>query len=443
MLSFLLFFLLGPLIPNVFIVMALRRSRRSRITQDELFDPEANFNTRSKRQSRSAFVPASVTVSRSLLDSPGEPRRSLRLTVKMPAGKLREVTGGRSGRRSVNVFQENPIVSGPRASRNKRKIVEVPTTDDEDIEDQEEDEVEDEDAPGDEDEDADADGDLDMDEISPQPTLRRAAKAAVSGRGKATKSVEAKEMEVEGQEEEEVEDEIISDTDSDAEGEPDDQDESAVPEVNVDDLDEEDEEDDLDEDMDSDALAIDSGKLTKRQRGNLGNDFLQLPMGKDASFQYVTVPLGTKANDWTEPQVKKHLTAEERAMRRAEMARRRKNLSEKRNEEEKVPERSNRGKPHVADLGRWIQSTGCSEDNHPNDVVAQRPLRVRNRLQQSQRRWSPRRQTLQWFAGSVVRTVVRLLCPKSGSARPLAGFLERLSRTGMGSWWRSSHDTSR
>lgn len=37
-----------------------------------------------------------------------------------------------------------------------------------------------------------------------------------------------------------------------------------------------------------------------------------------------------------EPQVKKHLTAEEHAMRRAEMARRRKNLSEKRNEEEKV-----------------------------------------------------------------------------------------------------------
>lgn len=42
------------------------------------------------------------------------------------------------------------------------------------------------------------------------------------------------------------------------------------------------------------------------------------------------------SNSITEPQVKKHLTAEERAMRRAEMARRRKNLSEKRNEEEKV-----------------------------------------------------------------------------------------------------------
>lgn len=39
---------------------------------------------------------------------------------------------------------------------------------------------------------------------------------------------------------------------------------------------------------------------------------------------------------FTEPQIKKHLTAEEHAMRRAEMARRRKNLSEKRNQEEKV-----------------------------------------------------------------------------------------------------------
>lgn len=39
---------------------------------------------------------------------------------------------------------------------------------------------------------------------------------------------------------------------------------------------------------------------------------------------------------YKEPQIKKHLTAEEHAMRRAEMARRRKNLSEKRNEEEKV-----------------------------------------------------------------------------------------------------------
>lgn len=53
------------------------------------------------------------------------------------------------------------------------------------------------------------------------------------------------------------------------------------------------------------------------------------------SFEFISVQ-STCTNNIIEPQVKKHLTAEERAMRRAEMARRRKNLSEKRNEEEKV-----------------------------------------------------------------------------------------------------------
>ncbi|KAJ5380557.1 uncharacterized protein N7496_002985 [Penicillium cataractarum] len=307
--------------------MELRRSRRPRASLEESPDIEANMGSRPRRLTRSsaAAPPASVTVSRSSEDPPGEATRTLRLTVKMPAGKLREATGGRAARRTVNVFRENPIVTGPRTSRNKRKIVEVPTSDDDDddddLEDQEEDEVDDEDAPGEEeDEDADADGDMDMDDVPPQPPVRRATKAAAT-RGKAAKSVEAKEMELEEEEEEEDEidedddDEALSDTDTDAEGELDDQEESAIPDVNVDDLDEEDEEDELDEDMDSDAMALNSGKTTKRQRGNLGNDFLQLPM---------------------EPQVKKHLTAEERAMRRAEMARRRKNLSEKRNEEEKM-----------------------------------------------------------------------------------------------------------
>lgn len=51
------------------------------------------------------------------------------------------------------------------------------------------------------------------------------------------------------------------------------------------------------------------------------------------------MPWECVADKVTEPQVKKHLTAEERVMRRTEMARRRKNLSEKRNEEEKVTPR--------------------------------------------------------------------------------------------------------
>ncbi|EKV12474.1 PAPA-1-like conserved region [Penicillium digitatum] len=236
----------------------------------------------------------------------------------MASSKLRDATSaGRSaGRRSVNVFREDPIVSGPRSSRNRKKIVEVATSDEEEIDDQEEDEAEDEDAPGDEDDDADADGDIDMDDIQPQAPTRR-GKITPPSRAKPPKSVETKEMEMEEDEEEEEDDdeEPISDTDEDAEAEGEDQDEIAAPDVAVDDLDELDEEDEIDEEMDSDVLAIQSGKTTKRQRGNLGNDFLQLPM---------------------EPQVKKHLTAEERQMRRAEMARRRKNLSEKRNEEEKM-----------------------------------------------------------------------------------------------------------
>lgn len=270
--------------------MSLRRSLRSRKTQDNTPEPEANMTTRSTRQTRSSTAASAlVSVSRSSLNS-GDRKRSLRLTVKMASSKLREATGvGRSaGRRSVNVFREDPIVSGPRSSRNRKKIVEVATSDEEEIDDQEEDEVDDEDAPGDDDDDedaeadadADADGDIDMDDIQPQAPTRR-GKITPPSSAKPPKSVEAKEMEMEEEEEEEDDDEEpISDTDEDAEAEGEDQDEIAVPDVNVDDLDELDEEDEIDDDMDSDALAMQSGKTTKRQRGNLGNDFLQLPMGE-------------------------------------------------------------------------------------------------------------------------------------------------------------------
>ncbi|KAF7593724.1 hypothetical protein BBP40_011016 [Aspergillus hancockii] len=238
----------------------------------------------------------------------------------MPSSKLREVTSGstRNGasRRSVNVFTEDPIVTGPRTSRPKKKLVEVDTSD-EDLEDQEEDEVDDEDAPGEDDEeDADADGDLDMDDAPPQPPVsrRHTKSSGAPAPSKAVKGVEAKEMELDADEDED--DEELSEPDSDAEGEPDDQEESGIGNTNgaEEDLDDE-EEDDEDLDSDDGTPTADLARMTKRQRGNLGNDFLQLPM---------------------EPQVKKHLTAEERAMRRAEMARRRKNLSEKRNEEEKM-----------------------------------------------------------------------------------------------------------
>ncbi|KAL2825143.1 PAPA-1-like conserved region-domain-containing protein [Aspergillus cavernicola] len=314
--------------------MSLRRSLRARTARD---DPppviDSNTSTRSTRQSRSAVSLSSVTVVRTPSESPEDFRTSIHLIVKMPSKKLREVTSGSSrsaaaARRSHNVFTDNPILTGPRASRSRKKLVEINTSDEEDLDDQEEDEVDDDDVAGEDDEDededadadadADADGDVDMDETPPQvPVPKRHAKAAVTSTpaAKPAKSVEAKEMELEEEDDEDEED--LSEPDTDADGEVDDQDEGVT--VNADGGGELDEEEDDDEELDmSDdgtLTAADLSKLTKRQRGSLGNDFLQLPM---------------------EPQIKKHLTAEERAMRRAEMARRRKNLSEKRNEEEKM-----------------------------------------------------------------------------------------------------------
>ncbi|RAL17802.1 PAPA-1-like domain-containing protein [Aspergillus homomorphus CBS 101889] len=320
--------------------MSLRRSLRSRAgINDQMSTIGINDPPRSRRSTRAAtasFTPAVTAVCVPSKASGGSSKRSMHLTVKMPSNKLREVTGGSTRgapatRRSVNVFTENPIITGPRTSRPRKKLVEVDTSDEDDLDDQEEDEVDDdEDAPGEdeedededeedeeEDEDLDADGDLDMDDAPPQPPIpKRHAKAAAAAAAsapsvKAVKSVEAKEMGLDDDDDDD--DEELSEPDTDAEGEPDDQDESMLMTGNGgEELDEEDEEDDLDSDG---TPTADLTRMTKRQRGNLGNDFLQLPM---------------------EPQVKKHLTAEERAMRRAEMARRRKNLSEKRNEEEKM-----------------------------------------------------------------------------------------------------------
>lgn len=163
-------------------------------------------------------------------------------------------------------------------------MVEIDTSDEEEIGDQE-DEVDDEGPPVDDD---DADGDVDMDDAPPQPPSRRHAKlaAASATNGKGVKSVEAKEMELHGDDEDD--DEELSDLESDAEGDPEEPEEIGVPDEaghgnGEGELDEEDEVDD--EELDSDGLsAADFSKLTKRQRGTLGNDFLQLPMGEFVRF---------------------------------------------------------------------------------------------------------------------------------------------------------------
>lgn len=290
-----------------------------------------------------------MTVARTS-QSPDEAKRSIHLTVKMPSSKLRQATAGPRRGAARAAPDVGGVVTGPRSSRAKRHIVvESESSEEEEAEEEEEEEEdardeegeeEDEDEVDDVDEgeeeededeeeeeqdeqdeqdeaeddaDADADGDIDMEDATPQPPppilkiTGPASKPAVSvtpAQVGEVKSVEAREMEMAEEEDDEELSDLGSEGDEDGEGD----------------------EDDLDQDDDNRSIGDgsrdstpDISKMTKRQRSRLdqvmGGDFLQLPM---------------------EPQIKKHLTAEEYAMRRAEMARRRKNLSEKRNEEEKV-----------------------------------------------------------------------------------------------------------
>lgn len=216
--------------------------------------------------------------------------------------------------------------------------------DDEDAEGELDDDAED-DGLGDE----DADGDIDMEYDLPPPPVIKISKAHGGKQSIVIKpppkvdfkSVEQKEME-DGSEDEELSD-LSSPIGEDVE------EEEAMQTGNEEDAEGEDEDaegEDIEEEepMDSDdetpgdgsrASTPDLSKLTKRQRARFdegGSGFLMaLPDGKYPPFSWIL-----PANHFVEVQVKKHFTAEEHAMRRAEMARRRKNLSEKRNEEEKV-----------------------------------------------------------------------------------------------------------
>ncbi|KAI4241821.1 MAG: hypothetical protein L6R40_004367 [Gallowayella cf. fulva] len=260
----------------------------------------------------------------------------------MPSSKLREATGASKKSASIGDREglgRGEILTGPRGSRAKRTVVVESDSDeeadeeeeagveeddgegdededgDEEEEDEEEDEDEDpdEDAEGDDaDADVDADGDIEMDDTDVQPpppilkisgpTSKPTISVTPAQVGK-VKSVETKEMEMADDDDEELSD-LGSEGEEDAGGD----------------------EDDIEQEIEarsagegSRSSTPDLSKMTKRQRSRLdqvmGSDFLQLPM---------------------EPQIKKHLTEEEHAMRRSEMARRRKNLSEKRNEEEKL-----------------------------------------------------------------------------------------------------------
>lgn len=277
----------------------------------------------------------------------------------MPSSKLREVTSQSSLGRSIAVnsrdtFEAGEIMTGKRSTRatqetSKRKNYdESDDADGWDESEESEDEMEveprypaqvsstSEEESEDEDDEETEEPPLPPPKAQSRPAARPAAHQMPKVRVKSTanpaliitpvieapaKSVEEKEVEMEMENDE---DDELSELESNGEEiEPD--------ETNMEVEGDEDElggEEDAEGDEDIDAEGeMESGdetggsgagspkQQTKRQRGQDEGAFLALPM---------------------EPQIKKVLTADEHRMRRAEMARRRKNLSEKRNEEEKV-----------------------------------------------------------------------------------------------------------
>ncbi|EMF09971.1 uncharacterized protein SEPMUDRAFT_151052 [Sphaerulina musiva SO2202] len=252
---------------------------------------------------------------------------SLRLTVKAPPSKLRQATSGSNI--PPNPYADTPSESdttpapprrAARATRNPRTVVD-PDSDDLDDDQDAEGEIEggdgDQELLAQEDSEDDAeeeDDDVDMDDHPPPPVITQ---KTASGKAKPTVTVTAPSQgalkSVEAKETEDDDDEELSELESQEEDE-----------LGGNGDDEEDElDDDSDEDDDNSRSATpDLSKLTKRQRGVM--------------VEFEGAETGDLLALSNEALKKKHFTEEEHVQRRAEMARRRKNLSDKRNEEEKM-----------------------------------------------------------------------------------------------------------
>ncbi|KAF4968856.1 hypothetical protein FZEAL_10336 [Fusarium zealandicum] len=291
--------------------------------------PERSEQSMSSRRSGRA---SGAHITRDSPFSPGgDPHLSL--TVKVPSNKLRQATRGGRG------FAGGEIVEGKR-NRGAKKSYVVDSSPDEDEEEEEEAEIEveedydDEDAEGEEEMDVDAEGeedaegDIDMDLAPPPRTIKisNISRSRPAPRPSASKVVQ----DDEDDEDEDEDDDLSDPADSDAGDETmgfgdetmaDDGDEDAEGEeieVAGQEGDEEEEVEVDSEDEGDDDESPDLTKMTKRQRARF----------EDEPQQYM------KLSD--EVQAKKVFTAEELSMRRQEMARRRRNLSEKRTEEVKM-----------------------------------------------------------------------------------------------------------
>ncbi|KAI1821688.1 PAPA-1-like conserved region-domain-containing protein [Xylaria intraflava] len=345
-------------------------AQRANKTITDMVDSDNHISSRtgrvmsSRASRRSEGKSAAASITRGPPSSPPSSNHHIHLTVKLPASKLRQATSSRSvqsGRQTTrDSFSGGEIIEGKR-NRSKKKSYVVETSDDDDEDDgpagaeedgDEDSEVDDDDMMDDDEEDAegeivvddtmdidaeedddegdeDAEGeddDMDMSVIPPPAPVIKVSKPPTKATGTSKSRVtmksasraaasHVKESDDEELSELESDPDEIQDTvkvgggDEDAEGE----------DEGIEEAEPADEDGNLASDDDgSRAETPDLTRMTKRQRARFVED-------GDALM---------KLSD--EVQAKKHFTAEELSMRRAEMARRRRNLSEKRNEEVKM-----------------------------------------------------------------------------------------------------------
>ncbi|EMR63802.1 putative papa-1-like conserved region family protein [Eutypa lata UCREL1] len=324
-------------------------------------------------------------------------RTSRRSEVKLPSSKLRQATssGGRSapsGRQSSarDSFSGGEIVAG-RRNRSQKKSYVVDSSGDDDDDDEEDDDAEAEveedddddddedddddddaegedddmadapgedeivvnddmdiDAEGEEDEDAEGEDDMDAEPVPPAPTIKVSkppAKGSITSKAKLpTKSaMKASAAAVPQARDSDDDDEELSELESEA-----DEIQDTI-KIGGGGNDEEEDAEGEDEEMEETVVGSGGGRGSGggvvggggRSRGGPAEEELD---SEDDGSRAETPDLTkmTKRQrarfeeNGEEVQAKKHFTAEELSMRRAEMARRRRNLSEKRNEEVKM-----------------------------------------------------------------------------------------------------------
>ncbi|KJK83349.1 hypothetical protein H634G_01478 [Metarhizium anisopliae BRIP 53293] len=372
------------------------RPRRSAATKaNESISVHAKWADASERSERSTMSSrrsgrtSGAGASRDLPSSPDES-----VTVKTTSRSTR------GANRRSDRFDGGEIVHGTRNRGGRKNYVIDSSPDEEEEEDAEGDDVEDadEDAEGDMEVDAegddidaegeeDAEGDIDMDapvisrtiRVS-QPAPRSAAKVAAS-----KMAIGEDEEDEDEDDDDELSDPVDSDegeqtmgfgdetmADEDAEGE-------EIEVAGEDEEEEEEEEEDEDEveEGDEDAEGEEVGNAEAESDGGTREgtpDLTKMTKRQRARFEEEPQEY-MKLSD--EVQVKKHFTAEELSMRRQEMARRRRNLSEKRNEEVKMETINKLLKKQAPKINRKAAAAAARADSPTEELYRPDPTLIR------------------------------------------------------------------